>query len=209
VQWVNRPNNPRDPALHDFRGLSGQIAAGIVRKGQPVLVLPSGVKTRVKEIWTYDRSLDEAFCPQSVTLVLEDDLDVSRGDMLIGPDFLPGMNSDVRARVCWMNPKPLQRGRKCFLKHTSSTVQAVVTGIDNRLDIRTFESEPEPPELAMNDLGEIRIRTSKPLVYDGYGSSRLTGSFILIEQGTNMTIAAGMLQPPTELVKPDYTDFAI
>ena len=209
VQWVNRPNNPRDAALHDFRGLSGQIAAGIVRKGQQVLVLPSGVRSRVKEIWTYDGPLEEAFCPQSVTLVLEDDLDISRGDMLIGPDLLPGMSNELRARVCWMQPKPLQRGRKCFLKHTTQTVQALVTGIDSRLDIRTFESEPEPAELAMNDLGEIRIRTAKPLVYDGYSSSRLTGSFILIEQGTNMTVAAGMLHPPTESVKPDYTDFAI
>jgi bifunctional enzyme CysN/CysC/sulfate adenylyltransferase subunit 1 len=208
VQWVNRPNNPRDPELHDFRGLSGQIAGGIVRKGQPLLVLPSGLKSRVKDIWTYDGSVPEAFCPQSVTIVLEDDLDISRGDMLVGMDRFPGMGTEFLAKLCWMAPKPLSPGRKYFLRHSTQTVQSVITSIESRLDIRTFESEPAP-ELALNDIGEIRIRTSRPLVYDGYSINRLTGSFILIEQGTNLTVAAGMLEPPTELVKPDYTDFAI
>jgi sulfate adenylyltransferase subunit 1 len=209
VQWVNRPNNPRDPSLHDFRGLSGQLAGGILQRGQKVLVLPSGLRTRVKDIWTYDRSLSEAFCPQSITVILEDDLDISRGDMLVGLENLPGMGSELRARVCWMNARPLQRGKKYFLKHTAQTVQAVVTSLESRLDIRTFESNAEPPELAMNDVGEIRLRTSKPIIYDGYGSNRLTGAFILIEQGTNMTVGAGMLQAPTEAVRPDYNDFAI
>jgi len=209
VQWVNRPNNPRDPALHDFRGLSGQIAGGIVRRGQQVLILPSGLKSTVRDIWTYDGSREEAFCPQSVTLVLEDDIDISRGDMLVGLDHLPGMGTDFRARVCWMNPKPLQRGRKYFLKHTTQSVQAVVTSLESRLDIRSFESEREPAELGMNDLGELHLRTAKPLVYDGYTANRLTGAFILVEPGTNMTVGAGMLEPPTEVVKPAYTDFAI
>src|SRR5439155_17821512 len=112
VQWVNRPNNPRDPALHDFRGLSGQISGGIVKVGQKVMVLPSGTKSTVKEIWTYDGSLQEAFCPQSVTLVLEQDLDISRGDTIIGLENLPGMSADLSAKICWMNPRPLQRDRK-------------------------------------------------------------------------------------------------
>ena len=209
VQWVNRPNNPRDPKLHDFRGLGGQIAGGIVRRGQTVLVLPAGLRTKVKDIWTYDGSQEEAFCPQSVTLVLEDDIDVSRGDMIVGMDLLPGLSSEQRARICWMNPRPLQAGKKYFLKHTTQMVQAVVAGLESRLDIRTFESEPGPAQLAMNDIGEIRLRTSRPLIHDGYTTNRMTGSFILIEPGTHMTVAAGMLLPPTELVKPDYTDFAI
>jgi len=209
VQWVNRPNNPRDPGLHDFRGLSGQIAGGIVKLGQKVMVLPSGFKGTVKDIWTYDKSLPEAFCPQAVTLVLQEDIDVSRGDMMVGLEGLPGMNSDVRAKVCWMHPRPLQPGRKYFLKHTTQTIQAVVTSLDSRINIQSFDPEPEPSELAMNDIGEIRLRTAKPLVFDGYANNRLTGSFILIEQGTNVTAAAGMLHPPTELVKPEYNDFAI
>jgi len=209
VQWVNRPNNPTDHRLHDFRGFSGQISGGIVRTGQKVMALPGGVITTVKEIHTFDGPVAEAFCPQSVSIVLEHDVDVSRGSMLVGVDALPGGDTELHAKICWMHPRPLQRGKKYLLKHTTSTVQAVVTEIEHRLDMANLESIPNPPELAVNDLGEIRIRTAKPLFYDGYAANRLTGSFILIEQGTNATVGAGMLLPPTELVKPEITDYAI
>jgi bifunctional enzyme CysN/CysC/sulfate adenylyltransferase subunit 1 len=209
VQWVNRPNHPTDPHLHDFRGLSGQIAGGIVRQGQQVIVLPGGLKTTVRELWTVDGSLTEAFCPQSVTVCLEHDIDVSRGDMIVGFENLPGLNSDLHARICWMHPRPLQQGKKYFLKHTTQTVQAVVASLESRINIATFEVEPEPQELAMNDIGVIRLKTARPLVFDGYSTNRFTGSFILIEQGTNATVGAGMFLPPTETVKPDYTDFTI
>jgi len=209
VQWVNRPNNPQDPSLHDFRGFSGQIAGGIVRVGQPVMVLPSGFSSAVKEIWTLDGPLQEAFSPQSVTLVLEHDIDVSRGDVFVDPNDLPGASTELHAKVCWMQPRPLQRGKKYFLKHTTQTVQAVVTAIEHRINVSTLDMEPETPELAMNDIGEIRLRTSKPLIFDAYATNRLTGSFILIEQGTNATVGAGMLFPPTEVAKPEYKDFAI
>jgi sulfate adenylyltransferase subunit 1 len=209
VQWVNRPNNPRDLQLHDFRGVSGQLAGGIVRRGQQVIVLPAGLKTNVKEIWTFDGALHEAFCPQSVTLCLEHDLDISRGDMIVGLENLPGRSADLHARVCWMHPRPLQAGRKYFLKHGTQTVQAIVVALDSRIDMATFEPRPEPAELGMNDIGVIRLKTSKPLVFDGYATNRLTGSFILIEQGTNATAAAGMLTAPTEAVTPEYNDFAI
>ncbi len=209
VQWVNRPNRPTDPRLHDFRGFSGQIAGGIVRIGQKVMALPSGLVSTVKQIWTYDGPLQEAFCPQSVTLLLEDDIDVSRGDMIIGPDNLPGASNDLRANVCWMHPRPLQRGRKYFLRHTTKTVQAVIAGVEDRIDMTTLEPQPNPPELTLNDIGEVRLNTSGPLVFDGYAANRLTGSFILIEPGTNATVGAGMLLPPLEVVKPEYSDFAI
>ncbi len=209
VQWVNRPNNPQDPHLHDFRGFSGQVAGGIVRVGQPVMVLPSGFTSKVKEIWTLDGSLKEAFCPQSITLVLEHDIDVSRGDIIVDMEDLPGSSTDLHAKICWMHPKPLQVGKKYFLKHTTQTVQAAVTVIEHRINITTLDQEPGAPELAMNDIGEIRLRTSKPLIFDGYAQNRLTGSFILIEQGTNATVAAGMLHPPTEIAQPEYKDFAI
>ncbi len=209
VQWVNRPNNPTDPQLHDFRGFSGQIAGGIVRTGQKVIALPAGIVTTVKQIWTYDGPVGEAFCPQSVTLVLEHDIDISRGSMLIGPDHLPGAGCDLQAEVCWMHPRALQPGKKYFLKHTTHTVQVAVTEIVNRLNMATLDTEPGPAELAMNDLGEVRLRTAKPLVYDGYATNRLTGSFILIEQGTNATVAAGMLLPPREVVKPENGDYVI
>ncbi len=209
VQWVNRPNNPTDPTLHDFRGLSGQIAGGIVQKGQPVLVLPSGLKSTVKEIWTYDGPVTEAFSPQSVTICLEHDIDVSRGDVIVGLENLPGLNSDLHARICWMHQRPLQQGKKYFLKHTTQTVQAVITSIESRINVSTFDTEPQPSQLAVNDIGVIRLKTAKPVVFDGYNTNRLTGAFILIEQGTNATVAAGMLIPPTETVKIDDADFAI
>jgi bifunctional enzyme CysN/CysC/sulfate adenylyltransferase subunit 1 len=209
VQWVNRPHNPRDPALHDFRGLSGQIAGGIVRPGQEVHVLPGGQRSTVKEIWTYDGPQAEAFCPQSVTVTLEDDLAVSRGDMVVGPKHLPGMNTEVRARLCWMGAKPLQAGRRYWLKHTTQTVQAIVTSIESRIDITTFEAQPHPPELVLNEIGDSRIKTASALVFDGYRANRLTGSIILIEQDTNATVAAGMLDMPIEPIRLDPTEFSI
>lgn len=209
VQWVNRPNNPSDPALHDFRGLSGQIAGGVVRVGQSVMVLPSGLTSTVKQIYTVDGNLEQAFCPQSVTLVLEHDIDISRGDVLVDPEYLPGATTDLHARICWLHPRPLQPGRKYLLKHMTQTVQAAVTSIEHCIDITTLEPRPGAPELAMNDIGEIRLRTAKPIVFDAYSTNRLTGSFILIEPGTNATVGAGMLYPPTEVAKPEYRDFAI
>ncbi|MCX6956604.1 MAG: GTP-binding protein [Verrucomicrobia bacterium] len=209
VQWVNRPNNPTDPALHDFRGFSGQIAGGIVRTGQKVIAFPAGIVSTVKQIWTYDGPVAEAFCPQSVTIVLEHDIDISRGSMLVGLDHLPGSHTELQAEVCWMHSRPLQAGKKYFLKHTTHAVQVAVTEIVNKLNLSTLDSETGATELAMNDIGEIRLRTAKPLVFDGYGTNRLTGSFILIEQGTNATVAAGMLNPPREIVKPENGDYVI
>jgi bifunctional enzyme CysN/CysC/sulfate adenylyltransferase subunit 1 len=209
VQWVNRPNNPTDHTLHDFRGLSGQIAGGIVRVGQKVMILPSGFSSTIKQIWTLDGLQEEAFSPQSVTLVLEHDLDISRGDVIVDAEDLPGSSSDLHAKICWMNPRPLTPGKQYLIKHTNQTVKASVTAIEHRINISTLEKEDGITELAMNDLGEIRLKTAKPLIYDGYAMNRLTGSFILIEPGTNATVAAGMLLPPTEVARPEYRDFAI
>jgi len=209
VQWVNRPNNPTDHTLHDFRGLSGQIAGGIVRVGQKVMILPSGFSSTIKQIWTLDGLQEEAFSPQSVTLVLEHDLDISRGDVIVDAEDLPGASSDLHAKICWMNPRPLTPGKQYLIKHTNQTVKASVTAIEHRINISTLEKEDGITELAMNDLGEIRLKTAKPLIYDGYAMNRLTGSFILIEPGTNATVAAGMLLPPTEVARPEYRDFAI
>lgn len=209
VQWVNRPNNPTDHALHDFRGLSGQIAGGIVKVGQKVTVLPSGFQSTIKQIWTLDGMLDEAFCPQSVTLVLDHDLDISRGDTIVDAEDLPGAASELHAKICWMNPRPLTPGKQYFLKHTNQTVKAAILSIDHKINISTLDKETGVSDLAMNDIGEIRLKTAKPIIYDGYATNRLTGSFILIEPGTNATVAAGMLLPPTEVARPEYRDFAI
>jgi bifunctional enzyme CysN/CysC/sulfate adenylyltransferase subunit 1 len=164
----------------------------------------------VKEIWTYDGVVPEAFCPQSVTLRLADELDCSRGDMVVGPEYLPGCGTDLEARVVWMHPKPLTPGRKFHLKHTSANCRAVVNAIENKINFDTLEADPDAPaQLGLNDIGRVRLKTSRPLVFDSYSVNRLTGSFILIEEGTNHTAAAGLLEPPRELWKPDFEDFAI
>ncbi|MBA3848951.1 MAG: sulfate adenylyltransferase [Opitutus sp.] len=209
VQWVNRPNRPDDGTLHDFRGVSGQIAGGIIRRGDKVLVLPAGVTTRVKRIHTLDGDLAEAFAPQSVTLVLEHDVDVSRGSMVVVPDALPGGATDLRAQLCWMHPRPLARGRKFLLKHTTHTTPALVTELTHRLDLEAFEASAAPAEFALNDLGEVRLRTAKPLFFDGYAANRLTGSFILIDADTHATVAAGMLLPPGDTVRAEFADYTI
>jgi bifunctional enzyme CysN/CysC/sulfate adenylyltransferase subunit 1 len=144
-----------------------------------------------------------------VTLCLEHDIDISRGDMIVGLENLPGRSADLHARICWMHPKPVSAGKKYFLKHSTQTVQAIVTSLESRINLANFEPEPNPSELGMNDIGIIRLKTSKPLVFDSYNFNHFTGAFILIEQGTNATVAAGMLFPPTEAVKPEYSDFAI
>jgi sulfate adenylyltransferase subunit 1 len=121
----------------------------------------------------------------------------------------PGASSELQAEICWMHPRALQPGKRYFLKHTTHTVQVAVTEIVNKLNMAALETELAPRELAMNDIGEIRLRTAKPLVFDGYATNRLTGSFILVEQGTNATVAAGMLLPPREVVKPENGDYVI
>jgi bifunctional enzyme CysN/CysC/sulfate adenylyltransferase subunit 1 len=209
VQWVNRPNRPGDATLHDFRGVSGQIAGGVVRVGQKVLVLPAGVTTRVKRIHTLTGDLAEAFCPQSVTLELEHDIDVSRGSLVVDPDALPGGGTELRAQLCWMHTRSLLRGRKLLLKHTTHTTPVIVTEVVQKLDLETLEPSSAPAELALNDLGEVRLRTARPLYYDGYATNRLTGSFILIDADTHATVAAGMLAAPAEAVRSDFTDYTI
>ena len=129
--------------------------------------------------------------------------------MLVGEENLPGRSDELSGRICWMHSRPLQPGKKYFLKHATQTVQAIVTKLENRINMTTLEAEPEPAALAINDIGTIRLKTAKPLIFDGYATNRLTGAFILIEQGSNATVAAGMLSTPTEAVKPEYTDFAI
>jgi sulfate adenylyltransferase subunit 1 len=129
--------------------------------------------------------------------------------MLVGVENLPGRSSELQARVCWMHQRPLQPGKKYFLKHATQTVQAIVGKIQSRINMTTLESELEPAALVINDIGTIRLKTAKPLIFDSYTTNRLTGAFILIEQSTNATVAAGMLSAPTEAMKPEYTDFAI
>jgi small GTP-binding protein len=210
VQWVVRPGNgiPRDPAAAstngnhaaaaanghaDYRGYAGQLASGALRVGDEVVVLPSGGRTRIAAIDTFDGPLEEAVAPMSVTVRLEDELDVSRGEMISGADQAPTVAREITADVCWMNDRPLRAGSRYTIKHTSRGATAIVEAITDRVDVHTLERTAAPEELALNDIGQVRLRTSAPLAFDPYRVNRRTGSFILIDEATNETVGAGMV----------------
>jgi len=185
VQYVIRPDL-------DFRGYAGQVASGIVKAGDPVMVLPSGRTSRVKSITTYDGDLPQAFPPMSVTLCLEDEVDVSRGDMLVSPSHVPHVTSQIDSRLVWMNEQPMQLGRTYLMKHTSQIVPAAIELVRYGININTLQKEGAS-QLGLNDIGAVVIRTQKPIFCDPYRRNRATGSFILIDPMTNATLAAGMI----------------
>ncbi len=190
VQWVIRPQSPEHP---DFRGYAGRIAGGRFRRGDRVTALPSGFSSVIKSIHTADGDLEEAFVPLSVALTLEDEIDISRGDMLVSSDNPPQHASEISAIICWFSEKKLLPRGKYYLRHTTREVQALVTALDYKVNINTLERLDEDVNFSFNDIGRIRIRTSAPLFFDAYGRNRQTGSFILIDAGTNETVAAGMI----------------
>ena len=207
VQWVIRPANTvgavagtgaaagvGDPL--DYRGYAGQLASGALRLGDEVAVLPAGTRTRIAGIDTYDGELEEALAPMSLTLRLEDELDVSRGELICHPDEAPVVARALEADVCWMAEHPLRAGSRYVLKHTSRQATAVVDAIDDLVEVHTLERVAPPQQLELNDIGRVRLRTSAPLVFDPYTQNRRTGSFILIDQDSNGTVGAGMIAAP-------------
>jgi sulfate adenylyltransferase subunit 1 len=193
VQLVNRPQSED---LHDFRGYMGKIESGEVRVNDEVTVLPSGFKTRIKEIITFDGSLEHAFAPQSVTLTLQDEIDIPRGEMLVASDAPAHVLREFEARLCWLDKASLQLHKKYLLKHTTNTVKALINELQYQVDINTLEHNTQVHELHMNEIGRVRIKVQQPLVFDTYIDNRATGSFILIDADTNNTVAAGMIQHP-------------
>jgi bifunctional enzyme CysN/CysC len=187
VQWVVKP------AVGDYRGYAGQLASGALRPGDEVVVLPGGRRTRIAGIDTFDGELDEAIAPLSITLRLEDDLDVARGELICHPQSAASVARELEADLCWMDETPLRAGGRYAIKHTSRTAAVRVESVDNRIDVHTLERETGPTELRLNDIGRVTLRTSAPLAVDPYRSNRRTGSFILIDEATNATVAAGML----------------
>jgi sulfate adenylyltransferase large subunit len=196
VQWVIRPQN--DDRHHDYRGYAGQVAAGVLTPGQEVVVLPSGRTSRIAGIDTLDGPLQEAFPPQSVTLLLEDDLDISRGDLIAraGEPQPPTVARELEATVCWMSDTPMRVGGRYALKHTTRAVRAIVDAIDWHLDVETLSREENQHGLALNEIGRVKLRLSGPLVFDPYSRNRETGSFILIDEATNDTVGAGLIETP-------------
>jgi bifunctional enzyme CysN/CysC len=190
VQWVVRPMADE---YHDYRGYAGQVAGGVWRPGDEVVVLPSGARSRVAAIDTVDGPLDEAIPGQSVTIRLEDDVDVSRGDLLADPERPPAATRELTARVSWMAERPLEDRGRLLVKHTTRTVPARVDEILSVVEIHTLEDRAQPGKLELNDLGVVRFRLGEPLVVDPYARNRATGAFILIDESTNETVGAGMV----------------
>jgi bifunctional enzyme CysN/CysC/sulfate adenylyltransferase subunit 1 len=190
VQWVVRPQSDEH---HDYRGYAGQVAGGVLRAGDDIIALPSGLTTKITKIEQGGTPVDAAFAPMSVTLHLADDVDISRGDMISRPNNQPTVGQDLDAMVCWMTDKPLQPKGRYALKHTTRWTRAIVTDLLYRLDVNTGHRVEAAGQLGLNDLGRIRLRTTTPIIYDAYRRNRTTGSFILVDEATNATVAAGML----------------
>jgi sulfate adenylyltransferase subunit 1 len=190
VQYVIRPQSAE---YHDYRGYAGRIAGGVFKPGDDVVILPSGRTTKVKSIETFDGRLDEAFAPMSVSLTLEDQVDASRGDMIAGALDRPTVGQDIELVVCWMDEKKLKVGGRYAVKHTTRDARCVIREVEYKLNINTFERNTADTEIGMNDVGKIKIRTTVPLVYDTYKRNRATGSLILIDEATHVTVGAGMI----------------
>jgi bifunctional enzyme CysN/CysC len=190
VQWVIRPMAEE---FHDYRGYAGQVAGGVWRAGDEVVVLPSGLRTRVAAVETADGPIESAVAPQSVTIRLEDDVDVGRGDMLADPDRPPTVARELTAELCWMSERPLEPRAKLAVKHTTRTVRALVDELVSVVDMHSLEDRPAPERLELNDLGVVRLRLAEPLAVDAYARNRSTGAFILIDEASNDTVAAGMV----------------
>ncbi len=190
VQWVCRPQTEE---YHDFRGFMGRIEAGEVSVGDEVTVLPSGRTTKVKEIVTYDGNLQTAFAPQSVTITLADEIDISRGDMLVKSSaHPPKVEKELEAMLCWLSESPLDKNRKYLVKHTTRMAKCLFSRLDFRVDVNTLEQHATD-KLNMNDIARVALKIQQPLVFDSYTTDRATGSFIVIDEATNNTVAAGMI----------------
>ncbi len=189
VQWVCRPQTEE---YHDFRGFMGRIEAGAIAVGDEITVLPSGRTSKVKEIVTYDGKLQRAYAPQSVTLTLEDEIDISRGDMFVSSNALPKVAKEFAAMLCWLSETPLDKNRKYLVKHTTRTAKCLFSNIDYRVDVNTLEQH-STATLNMNDIARVAMKVQQPLVFDSYTTDRATGSFIVIDEATNNTVAAGMI----------------
>ena len=191
VQWIIRPQSHEH---HDFRGYAGRVAGGVFKPGDTVSVLPSGFSTTIEKIYLPGgKEIAEAFAPQSVVMTLKDEIDISRGDMLVKANNPPNIGQDVEAMVCWFSQKPMEARGKYLLRHTTKETKAIVQELRYQVDIETLHKKEGVPTLAMNDIGRVCLRTATPLFSDSYRRNRLTGSFILVDPGTHETVAAGMI----------------
>jgi sulfate adenylyltransferase subunit 1 len=189
VQWVCRPQTQE---YHDFRGYMGRIESGVIEAGDEITILPSGRTTKVKEIVTYDGNLQRACAPKSVTLTLTDEIDISRGDMFVRSATMPQVSKEFEAMLCWLSEAPLDLNRKYIIKHTTRVVKCVFARLEYLVDVNTLEQHSSAT-LNMNDIARVAMKVQQPLVFDSYIKNRFTGSFIVIDEATNNTVAAGMI----------------
>ena len=194
VQYVIRPHASADPELHDYRGYAGQVAGGVLKPGDEVVHLPSGFSTRIQRIEAAGRPVEEAVAPMSVTLLLDDDVDISRGDMICRANNRPAVTQDIEAMVCWMTgDRVLTPRTRLIVKHTSRTVKALVNELHYRLDINTLHRDEAASSLGLNEIGRVRLRLTQPIFCDPYARNRATGGLILIDEATNATVAAATI----------------
>jgi len=191
VQTVIRPHSDDH---HDFRGYAGRVAGGVFKKGDTVVALPSGLESRISGIHTMTGELQEAFPPQSVTITLEDDIDISRGDVLVRSENRPEARQDLDVMLCWLHASPPRPRAKYVVKHTTAEARAMITEIQYKMDINTLHRLEEDREIKMNDIARVKFRSTKSLFSDDYTTNRVTGSLILIDEATNETVAAGMIR---------------
>ena len=190
VQWVIRPHSDEH---HDFRGYAGRVAGGVFKPGDEVQVLPSGFTSKIDSIHTADGKLSEAFAPVSCSILLEDEIDISRGDMIVKSNNPPERGQDIEAMLCWFSDKKMMIRGKYVLRHTSKEIKAIVTDLQYKININTVRKVEDDKEFGLNEIGRACIRTSSPIFYDSYNDNRNTGSFVLIDEQTNETVAAGMI----------------
>lgn len=190
VQWVIRPQSEQ---YHDFRGYAGRVEGGIFKPGDEIMALPSGFTTTIKNIETIDGPVAEAFPPMSVVMTLKDEIDISRGDMIVKPNNQPNTGQDIELMVCWLHEKKLQPGGKYAIRHTTKEARCIIKDVRYKININTLHRVEDDRSIGLNDIGRILIRTTAPLFYDSYNRNRFTGSLILIDEFTNETVAAGMI----------------
>ncbi len=190
VQYVIRPQSDE---FHDYRGYGGRIDGGIFKVGDKVKILPSGFESKIKSIDTLNEKLEIAYAPQSVSITIEDDIDISRGDMIVKSNNLPNQSQDITAMISWFNERPLQIKGKYAIKHTTNEVRCMIQEVRFKMDINSLERDYEDKEVKVNDIARIKLRTTKPLFFDSYKKNRYTGSFILVDEVTNETVGAGMI----------------
>lgn len=190
VQYVIRPQ--RDE-FHDFRGYAGRVAGGVFKRGDKVMVLPSGFTTTVKSIINHTQELEETFPPQSVVITLDDDIDISRGDMIVKENNVPQIGQDIDVMMCWMSEKPMVLNGKYAIKHTTADARCLIKEVKYKVDVNTLEKVPDDKSIGLNEIGRISLRTTKPLFYDPYRRNRKTGAIIVIDEATNTTVGAGMI----------------